>query len=199
MVNHCGDIKAGARSSWSHLQSRVERRLCVHSWLSPLFPLSLYSSGPNQGMALPALSVTLSTSILMATDMPPGPSDSDNPSFRVSSQVIQAWGKLAITAHCINGTIWMVRSTAFGWQSGGFLMDCVALEGQSELETAFFLHWNIINIYVFRHEVMIHVKYMDECWRHWGNWKKRNKETYVYRSKYMAVRGWGEWGMYSYP
>lgn len=89
-----------------HIYSQEWReRLCVQSWLSPLFPLSLYSSGPNQGMALPALSVTLSTSILMTTDMPPCQSDSDNPSFRVSSQMIQAWGKLAITAHFINGII----------------------------------------------------------------------------------------------
>lgn len=80
-------------------------RMCLHSWLSPLSPLSLHSSGPSQRMALPALRLTFSTPILMTTNMPPGQSDSDNPSFRVSSQVIQAWGKLAIKAHCINGAV----------------------------------------------------------------------------------------------
>lgn len=54
-------------------------RMCLHSWLSPLSPLSLHSSGPNQRMALPALRLTLSTPILMTTDMPPGQSDSDIP------------------------------------------------------------------------------------------------------------------------
>lgn len=74
-----------------HIYSQEWREtVCLHSWLSPLSPLSLHSSGPNQGMALPASSLTLSTSILMTTDVPPGQSDSDNPSFRVSSQVIQA-------------------------------------------------------------------------------------------------------------
>lgn len=92
-----------------------------------------------------------------------GQSDSDNPSLRVSSQVIQPWGKLAIKAHSINGavnsqvnSIWVV-----GWW--GTFWIAWLLRDKVNLRLLFFLHWNIINIYVFRHEVMIRVKYMDEC------------------------------------
>lgn len=202
MVNHCGDIKAGARNSWSHLQSRVERKAVCTILAKPTFSSFFiqFRTQPGDGTACFKCDAFHINSHDHRHAPPPANLIQTIPHL----ESLPRWFKLGASWQ-LQLTLSMVLYEWLGQQHlgggvGAFWWIAWLLGDKVNLRLLFFLHWNIKNIYVFRYEVMIHVKYMDECWRHWGNWKKRNKETYVYRwSKYMAVRGWGEWGMYSYP